>query len=342
MIKYSVIIPAYECEDTLAGTVKSILSSGLKDFEIIIVNDGSTDGTRELCDKLSNDFTEVVAIHQPNSGVSVARNTGIEKAKGEYILFMDSDDSYDEGALSHAIKLVEEQKPDMLIFGISFDFYKNDSIYRSDERYFPVEGLFPPEKWSEAFSEMFQKNALSSTCNKFFKSSILKNNKLTFNTDVFIMEDLLFVLDCLSYTRTIYMLPQAIYRYRQPDDSVRFLKRIDRIENLNKYLIPFYDSIENLSHSLLENYNTTLTDSENFALELYALLLYQKSYYADLSTLKKLSQTHKESKWVDCTHASPLLEDLKNGRCFKVYLRNKTIQLRHKVAEQLKKAGILG
>lgn len=341
MIKYSVIIPAYECEATLVGTVKSILSSGLKDFEIIIVNDGSTDGTKELCDKLSSEFKEVIAIHQPNSGVSVARNAGITKAKGEYILFMDSDDSYDEGALSHAIKLVEEQKPDMLIFGLSFDYYKNNRIYRRDDLFYPEEGLFSPEKWSQDFQLMFEKNALSPAWNKFFKADIIKHNNIQFNKDTFIMEDFLFVLDCLSHTEKIYMLPEAIYRYRQPDDEARAFKRMARVENLNTYLTPFYNSMENLTYSLLENYNLKFPHGEKVALDLYAMLLYQKSYYADLNTLKKLSETHKESKWVDCTHNSPLLEDLKNERYLKIYLRNKKTQLRHTIAVQLKKSGIL-
>ena len=87
---------------------------------------------------------------------------------------MDSDDSYEEGALSHAKEIVEEKEPDMLIFGLRFDYYKNDEIYRSDELVYPREGLFSPPEWCEDFHLMFEKNALSSACNKFFKTSIIK------------------------------------------------------------------------------------------------------------------------------------------------------------------------
>ncbi len=341
MIKYSVIIPAYDCADTLEVTVKSVLASGLTDFEVIIINDGSTDGTKSICDKLSERYDEVIAYHQKNSGVSTARNLGIEKARGRYILFMDSDDSYDEGALSHAKEIVEEKEPDILIFGLRFDYYKNDEIYRSDELVYPHEGLFSPMKWGEEFHLMFEKNALSSACNKFFKTSIIKENKLSFNKDIFIMEDFLFVLDCLNFTNDIYMLPQAIYRYRQPDEEDRAFKRMARVENLNVYLTPFYNSIENLKKRFLEKYNTDFPQGEKTALNLYFILLHQKAYYADLKTLKDLSADHKESKWIDCEDTYPLLSDFRNDKALKIYINNKKTQLRHKIAVKLKKARII-
>lgn len=341
MIKYSVIIPAYQCANTLESTVKSVLSGGLRNLEIIIVNDGSTDGTKELCDKLAETYNEVIAIHRPNSGVSVARNRGITEARGEYILFMDSDDSYTDGALARAAEIIEREKPDMLIFGLSFDYYKNGIIYRSDELYYSEEGIFTPQKWSEAFSLMFETNSLSSACNKIFKADIIRRNGLNFHKDVFIMEDFLFVLDYLRYVNNIYMLPEAIYRYRQPDDEARAFKRMERVEDLNTYLIPFYNSIDNLSSALSEKYGLSFPEGEATALRLYSILLNQKAYYADMNTLKELSCKHQESKWADTLQGDALLTDLKNGNCLKIYLRNKITQLRHTVAVQLKKSGIL-
>ena len=112
-MKYSVIIPAFQCADSIESTVNSVLNSGLKDFEIIIVDDGSKDGTSDICDNLEKIYSQVTCIHKENGGVSSARNRGIDESQGEYILFMDSDDGYENGALSSVTELIEKNKPDI-------------------------------------------------------------------------------------------------------------------------------------------------------------------------------------------------------------------------------------
>ncbi len=92
-MRFSVVIPAYNCAGTLEGTVDSIRASGLTDLEIILIDDGSTDGTAEVCDGLVGRFPEVRCVHQSNEGVSAARNRGIDESEGEYIWFVDSDDT---------------------------------------------------------------------------------------------------------------------------------------------------------------------------------------------------------------------------------------------------------
>ena len=81
-MKYSVINPAFQCADSIENTVKSVLDSGLKDFEIIIVDDGSKDGTEDICDRLEKKHSQVTCIHKENGGVSSARNRGIDAAQG--------------------------------------------------------------------------------------------------------------------------------------------------------------------------------------------------------------------------------------------------------------------
>ncbi len=339
-MKYSVIIPAFQCADSIENTVKSVLDSGLKDFEIIIVNDGSKDSTAEVCDSLEKQYPQVTCIHKENGGVSSARNRGIDAAQGEYILFMDSDDGYENDALSSATKLMDRHKPDLLIFGLSFDYYKDNNIYRSDKLIYPGEGTISPFEWGGCFSAMFDYNALSSACNKIFKSQIIKENKIFFNKDVFLMEDFLFVLDYLRYTENIYLLPQAIYRYHQPDDEMRVYTRMNRIDDLNNYLIPFYNSIEKLENSLKEKYGLQFTEGEKVLFKLYSMLLSQKAYYADLSTLKKISETLKSSRWADYENDDILIKDLKDGNFRKILNRHKKIQLRHKIAVSIKKTKI--
>lgn len=339
-MKYSVIIPAFQCADTIEETVKSVLESGLRDFEIIIVNDGSKDNTKEVCNRLSQKFSQVTCIHKENGGVSSARNCGIDKACGEYMLFMDSDDTYDKGALSEVIGIIEENEVDMLIFGLSFDYYKDNKIYRSDKLIYPGEGKADASEWSSSFSELFRYNALSSACNKIFKSETIKDNKIYFNKNVFLMEDFLFVIDYLKHTNNIHLHPEAIYRYHQPDDEMRIYTRMNRIDSLSTYLAPFYNSMENLQIALKEKHNLEFPEGEKVLFSLYSMLLSQKAYYADIDTLKKLSDDLKSSRWADYSTEDILIADLKGGNYRKILNRHKKIQLRHKIAVYVKKTGI--
>ena len=91
MLKYSIIVPVYNIKEYLADCLDSVLAQSISDYEVILVNDGSTDGSDALCDTYATQYPQIHVVHQPNQGVSVARNTGIEKAVGEYILFLDSD-----------------------------------------------------------------------------------------------------------------------------------------------------------------------------------------------------------------------------------------------------------
>ena len=129
---FSVVIPCYNCINTLEATVNSVQLSGLTDYEILLIDDGSNDGTGDLCDDLCQRYTEVRCVHQENAGVSAARNRGIDNANGEYLWFVDADDTVDSGALSHAVSVINRRQPDMLLFGISFDYYYHCKLYRRE------------------------------------------------------------------------------------------------------------------------------------------------------------------------------------------------------------------
>ena len=93
---FSVVIPCYNCVKTLEATVNSIRACGLTDHEILLVDDGASDGTAKLCDTLCVRYPELRCVHQENAGVSAARNRGIDEAQGEYLWFVDADDTVDD------------------------------------------------------------------------------------------------------------------------------------------------------------------------------------------------------------------------------------------------------
>ncbi len=116
MIKVSVIIPAYQVEDYLIRSVSSVLKQTLQEIEIILVNDGSTDKTANLCDELAQMYPSIKVIHQENQGSSKAREVGLAQSTGEYILFLDADDWLAPKACETLYQKAVETEADMVIY----------------------------------------------------------------------------------------------------------------------------------------------------------------------------------------------------------------------------------
>lgn len=310
---FSVIIPAYNCEETIENTVDSIAESGIIDYEILIIDDGSTDKTGSICDSLVQKTPTVRCIHQINAGVSAARNCGIENSQGEYILFFDADDTLDSNSLCNAVSTVEIERPDMLIFGMRFDYYHREHIYRRDSLVPPLAGAICVDKIIHNFNEFYESNSLSSVCNKIFsRASIVKANA-SFDEDMILMEDFMFSLKVLPCCSDIYCLQEPIYHYRQSEDEKKTYRRLCSINNLPDYLLPFSRQIESLG----------VSDSDRFMENLYKMLLEQRLYYASYEDICNVMTQHRNSIYSGI--------DIEN-RPFVIYLRNKKSQLRHSIA----------
>ena len=265
----SVLIPAYNCAGELEKTVSSILCSGLSDFEVLLIDDGSSDGTAEVCDALVARYDNVRCIHQKNTGVSGARNRGIAEAEGEYIFFFDADDSVDPGSLVNAGRIVTQIRPDMLIFGLSFDYYFNGRCYRRDEVVYEEECLLDGQQWRAVFDKLYACNALSPVWNKFIRRDILLEHDIRFRHDLIEMEDFLFVVCCMARCDSIYVLPEAIYRYRQAEDEHSTFNRLLRIQSLSDYMRPFEDvakylGVEKLDAVVQQIYMAFLSEMMRF------------------------------------------------------------------------------
>lgn len=313
-MNFSVIIPCYNCVKTLETTVESIRASGLRNYELLLIDDGSTDGTGALCDALCAKYPELRCIHQPNAGVSAARNRGIDEARGDYLWFVDSDDTVDPDSLTHAVSIAAQLQPDMLIFGMSFDYYHRGKIYRREKLIPPHEGTLTPEQMKERFQEFYSCNALTTACNKLCRRKLLTNSGVRFHEDMILMEDFLFVLELLPFCRRFYSLPEAIYRYRQAEDEKGAYRRLQRIDDLAKYMQPFESSMEMLGISAKES------------AALYEMLLRQKLYYAPLAEVRKILAKHVQSKYAFI----PI------GRPLEIYLNNRKTQIRHRLAVAIK------
>lgn len=310
---FSVIIPAYNCEETIENTVDSIAESGIIDYEILIIDDGSTDKTGSICDSLSQKMPSVRCIHQINAGVSAARNCGIENSQGEYILFFDADDSLDSNSLCNAVSTVEIERPDMLIFGMRFDYYHRGRVYRNDSLIPPLAGSICVDSVIQNFEKFYESNSLSSVCNKIFsRASIVKANA-SFDEDMILMEDFMFSLKVLPCCSDIYCLQEPIYHYRQSEDEKKTYRRLCSINDLPDYLLPFSRQIKSIGVSC----------SGRFMENLYKMLLEQRLYYASYEEICNVMTQHMNSGYGGI--------NIEN-RPFVIFLRNKKSHLRHRIA----------
>lgn len=326
----SVIIPAFNCEKSIERTVNSIISSGLTDYEIVIVNDGSTDNTATVCNSLCDQYSFIKYVEQQNSGVSAARNRGISLATGEYIMFFDADDTAKENGFAECVDIIKSEKPDILIFGMSFDYYKNGKLYRTDELVAEQNGLLNKNQIIAELESLYNTNSLSSACNKIFKRALISEHNISFNTNYFLMEDFLFSLECLKVCENIYCLPKALYCYRQSESGKNVFNTLKRINNLCEYVSPFKAVIDDLCTD--ENGNALFN---NF----FFMLLWQKMYYADKTEIKNIAEGLKHHNLfkeinqneVPAGHTG-LFNDIEKSRYFKIRFTNLKTQLRHKVA----------
>ena len=233
MIKYSVIVPVFNCINELSACVESILWQTKPDFELLLVDDGSTDGSSVLCDQLAEQDARIRVFHKANGGASSARNLGLEHTAGDFILFFDADDTVEQDLLEQVSSALSEPSPQMVIFGMAFDYYDTNGRLEKTERLSVKNaGLVSSEDLLSAFSSFFDANALSSACNKVFSGQILRDGGLRFSEEMTLYEDLDFVLRYLPYCRQIVCMDQALYHYRVPVQVPYTNRRMLNLERL--------------------------------------------------------------------------------------------------------------
>ena len=160
-MKYSIIIPVYNCKEYLCECVNSILTQNADcDFEILLVDDGSSDGSGELCDSLSKENDSVKSFHKINGGAASARNYGIEKSTGEYLMFIDGDDTLSQGALEQFAETINDSLCDMIVYGMSFDYYHKGTITHQELLSCQINGVKEKSKIFGSFKRYFEDNSL--------------------------------------------------------------------------------------------------------------------------------------------------------------------------------------
>ena len=212
----SIIIPIYNREITIKDLLDTILPVQSQDFEVILVDDGSTDKSLAICKEYEMRDSRCMTICKKNNGVSSARNTGIKNAKGKYVWFCDSDDRINTSEFLKIIKELSEYDEDCIVFDFIYD-YIDKGIKRKSGFQLPQNKVLNREEITNyILSSLILKvgTDLASVWHKFFKRDLILKQNILFDEKVNKGEDWRFVVDFLSKSNSLIYKPYMIYEYR--------------------------------------------------------------------------------------------------------------------------------
>jgi glycosyltransferase involved in cell wall biosynthesis len=233
---FSLIIPVYNSQKTIKRTLLSVLKQTFSSYEVIVVNDGSSDSTANILQEFSA-YSQVTVIHQINAGVSAARNSGMQQACGEYVLFLDADDWVDDNFL--------------MIFKQNLDAWPAESVdlmvgNLNDNRVGKVSqaGFFSNEDIPYVLGELEMSDNIGYLHNKCYRRQIIDELNLRFLEGISMSEDLLFNLKFFSCISNFLVTPGAAYHYEDVEGSLSKRKvQYSELKVRKQFLTALYDSI---------------------------------------------------------------------------------------------------
>lgn len=201
MIKLSVIIPLYNAGSFLQRCVNGILSQTSQLFELILIDDGSTDSSALICDEYAKKDNRVIVYHQPNGGASSARNRGIDLAHGEWLIFVDVDDELTSDFFDSIAEILSVEDVDIVFFG-------NRVVFPSHlVEHFLERKIIDSADMSYIFTDC----EIFTPWSKVFKRDILKNNRIYFDVELKNGEDTLFMFQYLEYVHKVATIDRILY-----------------------------------------------------------------------------------------------------------------------------------
>lgn len=240
-MKLSIVIPIFNSEKYLNKCIDSIFKYHKANIEVILINDGSTDKSLEICKQYESKYSNIVLINKKNEGQGIARNYGIKVATGDYITFVDSDDFFEDDVLDYINDYIEKQKLDFYIFNWNYVFndkkiknVRNDKVqlfYKEDMKFkLFLDNMVWPNKENSYGSAVWA---------KFYNLKIIKENNIKFHSErEMFSEDLIFNLEYIEHINNVVVLDKTIYCYYQNSTSYKNKYHGDYIDKLNN--IYFY------------------------------------------------------------------------------------------------------
>lgn len=269
--KISIIVPVFNNEKTIERCILSILHQTYTNIELILVDDGSTDGTNDICKKYSKSCDNVILICKSNSGVSAARNAGINVSSGVYVMFADADDFLDATMCEKLVMSLKLDESDAVICG-----YRRVSGGSYSKKTFINETINGKNRFMEKFPFIFENAFFNPPWNKLYKKNLIIS---LFDDDFSIGEDLIFNINYFKNCNKITLVEEPMYNYTI--DNSCSLASIYKTDLFKKEVL--------LYHKVLDFYKENLTrEAKNSIDSVFA----KEVYYC----IKKLIETYEISK----------------------------------------------
>lgn len=233
----SVIVPVYNAELFLSKCINSLINQDYKKIEIILVNDGSNDNSKTICDEFSLKDSRITVVHRENKGVSSARNLGLEMCSGDFIMFIDSDDWIELNTISTLMNIQDESNYDLIMYGLSREYLE---LKKTTNQPFNEEIFENKNQILKALPNFIKNEKVNSLCNKLYKSEVIKNKQIFFDESLNIAEDALFNYQVFFEINTLYISEQCFYHYTvkdHPSLTKRYNpKKYEMLVFVNNYL----------------------------------------------------------------------------------------------------------
>ncbi len=304
-MKFSVILPVYKVEKFLCPCIDSILNQSYKDFEVILVDDGSPDSCPQICDDYASKDSRIKVIHKPNGGQADARNVGLEAASGDYICYVDSDDYLADNTVLQLLAEKTKGNPDIVHYKFK-EWFESDG-HVADCRF---DYKVPTEDRSvaEIYSDLINKDAYyNSAWSKIIRRNILMDNNIRFEKGI-VGEDNEWYYHVVMVAKSLVLVDETLYVYRRRQGSTtttatrkNLLDQLHVLEKWEKILkqIPNDNRAHVVWGSLAKQYCS--------ALIIYAQLqnvndllpkIVQKKYLLQYSKNKRVTIFHKAIKFI--------------------------------------------
>lgn len=296
-MKISIIVPVYNVEAYIEQCVHSVLCQSERNWELILVDDGSCDQSPSICDALAQKDSRIFVIHKPNGGLSDARNAGLQAATGEYVLFLDGDDFWaTDAVLARLVERARATNADILCFSYA-KFYEDE---RPLQPYFQGIEDMPLGLSHHAQLRFLEENGayIASACNKMIRRNLLS----PFEKGIF-SEDIFWSAELLTQADSIDFIGDSLYCYRQRSSSIRHQIKDKNCTDLTEQIlrcITLAEHAQGAEKSLLQAYSA-FQFATFFAVQAQAEHP-QKACIAKLRPYRRILRHHRNNKKVRLLH----------------------------------------
>ena len=257
-VKVSIIVPVYNVEKFIGRCLESLINQTERSAEIIVVDDGSPDQSGYIADQYSKIDNRIQVIHKINGGLSSARNAGMEKAIGEYVMFVDSDDWLEPNAVEILFYTAKWYNADLVRF-MWIRENTQDNIKTYEKPLFKNNIKLTRDEIKEKILPIVMTGSkLNSCCKNFILNKIIKENNLKFDEKQLFMEDLIFTLDLLTYSNSYVYIPKILYHYFINDAGLTATITEEKVKYIIRGNLMFFDYLEKWGMDNAEN-NKILT-----------------------------------------------------------------------------------